>query len=162
MVVTEPESIPGPLARPRRRRKATLEDRLIARLLAPWLDRELASGTEPSISQAHAARADQLRGDSLRHAVAGSLDRLLDYARKSPRSNRLTPTAPRCRDQILVAIPEILTAAERLRSGEPLDARRVAQLKVLVRDRTGPCYVRSRSDALAIALGEISEPPRPA
>jgi len=45
-------------------RKPTLEDRLIARMLARWLDEELARGMGASLSEAHAARAEQLTGET--------------------------------------------------------------------------------------------------
>jgi hypothetical protein len=147
---------------PRRGDKATLEDRLIARILAPWLDRELAARAKPSLSEAHAARAEQLSGDRVRRAVARSLERLLDRALVKPRSTCIVPTIPPCREQILVAAPVIRATAARLRSGAPLDPAVVARLKVLVGDRGGPCYRRSAPDALAAALRRISEPLRPA
>lgn len=130
-------------------------------MLARWLDRELAAGTEPSISEAHAARAEQLTGAHVRRAVARSLDRLLERAQMTRPSTGLVLTFPPCREQILVAASEILATAARLRSGEPLDPAVVARVKVLLADRTGPCYRRSRPDALVIALRDISEPPRP-
>jgi hypothetical protein len=150
------------LAPRRRRDKATLEDRLIARMLAPWLDRELAAGMEPSISEAHAARAEQLTGDHVRHAVAHSLERLLDRARMKPRSTGIVPTIPPCREQILVGAPVIQATVAHLRSAAPVDPAMVARLKLLVGDRTGPCYRRSAPDALTTALRKISEPPRAA
>ncbi|HYB28152.1 MAG TPA: hypothetical protein VEF89_16165 [Solirubrobacteraceae bacterium] len=142
-------------------RKAGLEDRLIARMLAPWLDRELAAGMRPSLSEAHAARAEQLAGERVRSAVARSLEKLL------ARAQRPTPAAPKatiplCREQVLAAAPLIASTASRLRSREPMDPCAVARLKILAGDRRGPCYVRSRPDALMVALREISEPPRPA
>ena len=41
-------------------RRPSVEDRLIARMLAPWLDRELAERRGGELSEAHAARAEQL------------------------------------------------------------------------------------------------------
>ncbi len=130
-------------------------------MLAPWLDRELAAGMQASLSEAHAARAGQLVGRRVRCAVARSLERLLDRA-EQPAPARLKATIPPCREQIMQAAPLIASTASRLRSGEALDPGAVARLKLLVGDRRGPCYARSRQDALAVALREMSEPPRPA
>jgi len=140
---------------PRRRRKAGLEDRLVARILAPWLDRELANGAETSLSKPHAARAEQLGGRHMRCAVARSLEKLLDRAQR-PRPATLKATISPCREQILEAAPVIASTAARLRSSEPMDVCAVARLKLLAGDRRGPCYRRGRPDAVAMALGEIS------
>ncbi|HTU86891.1 MAG TPA: hypothetical protein VMF57_15045 [Solirubrobacteraceae bacterium] len=134
------------------------EDRVIARLLAPWLDRELAAGLGASLSEAHAARAGQLVAPRVRCAVAQSLDELLNRARK-PRRAAPIATSPPCPEQIALAAPLIEAVASRLRSHEPIDARAVARLKVLVGDRCGPCYTPSDPDALARALREIVEEP---
>lgn len=127
-------------------------------MLAPWLDRELAAGIDPSTSGAHAARAEQLTCQRVRNAVARSLEQLVASARRS-RSPGFAPTIPPCREQIRQAEPMILTTAARLRSEEPLAPRTVAGLKLLTGDRSGPCYRPSRPNALALALGRISETP---
>jgi len=129
-------------------------------MLAPWLDRELAAGMQASLSEAHAARAEQLAGDDVRHAVARSLERLLARAEKPPSAARKA-TIPPCREQIAAAAPLIASTAARLRSREAMDPCAVARLKILVGDRRGPCYVSSSPDALAAALRAISEPPTP-
>lgn len=140
---------------PHRRRKPTLEDRAIARLLAPWLDRDLAGDTEVSLSAAHAARMRQLTNERARQALARWLDRLIK--RTDDRQSRLSNwTTQPCTEQVRNATPLILTTASRLRSHEPLDAVGIARLKTLLRDVSGPCYVPSRPDALTIALQDIS------
>jgi hypothetical protein len=142
-------------AGPYGRRKPTLEDRVIARLLAPWLDRELAGDTEASLSAAHAARMRQLTDERTRQALARTLDRLIK--RTDDRQSRLSHwTTPPCTDQVRDARPLILTTASRLRSNEPLDAVGIARLMTLLRNVSGPCYVPSRPDALTIALQDIS------
>jgi hypothetical protein len=143
---------------PRRRRKPGFEDRLVARMLAPWLDRELADGAEASLSSAHAARAEQLVGPRVRCAVARSLESLLDQAQR-PRPAAPKATISPCREQILEAAPLLASTVARLRSEEPMEARAVASLKLLVGDRRGPCYRPSRPDALAVALAG-SQPER--
>ena len=140
-------------ARPHRRPRPNLEDRLIARLLAPWLDRELARGLGGSLSEVHAARAAQLSGERARRAVARLLDRLVDHAQEA-RPTRVF-IAP-CPDQVRRAMPLIDSIRTRLRSSEPLDARVIAQLRTLLTDRDGPCYAVTEPDALKVALEEIS------
>lgn len=138
-----------------KRRPATLEDRAIARILAPWLDRELAGGMAASLSAAHAARVAQLSRERTRHALARSLDRLIERAddRRSRFSNW---TIRPCTAQVRDATALIRSTASRLRSDEPLDPQGIARLKTLLRDVNGPCYEPSRPDALTVALQEVS------
>jgi hypothetical protein len=141
-VEAEPKPSPAVTAGQCRHGEPTLEDRLVARMLAPWLDEELARGIGASLSEAHAARAEQLTGERARRAVARSLDRLVDRA-QNPRPAALIPLVPPCREQVRDAMPLILKIRSLLVSGEPLAARGIASLKKLVSDRCGPCYVRS-------------------
>jgi hypothetical protein len=148
--------IAASFAGPSLRRKPTLEDRAIARLLAPWLDRELAGDTEASLSSAHAARMRQLSNERTRQGLARTLDRLVK--RTDDRQSRLSNwTIQPCTEQVHNAKSLILSTASRLRSGEPLDAVGIARLKTLLRDLSGPCYAPSRPDALTIALQDISD-----
>jgi transketolase C-terminal domain/subunit len=55
------------------------------------------------------------------------------------------------------SMPALLTIAGRLRCADPIDARSVAQLTILLSDGSGPCYVRIRRNALTDALQEISQ-----
>jgi hypothetical protein len=144
-------SFPGP----RRRREPTLEDRAVAHVLAPWLDRELCAGAAASLSAAHAARAGQLTKERTRRALARSLDRLIERADETRPRSLIVPLPP-CREQVRDATALILSTAARLRSPEPLEPQAIARLKTLLRDFGGPCYVRSRPDALTIALRDVS------
>ena len=137
----------------RRRRKPTLEDRVIARMLAPWLDRELARGLAPTLSEAHAARADQLAGKRMRHGAARSLNRLIDRAEK-PRRGFLNPVVPP-RAEVREAMPLILSIRTRLHSGQQLDPQAIARLKSLLGDHNGPCYKANEPGALTVALQGI-------
>ena len=139
-----------------RHRKPTLEDRLIARMLAPWLDEELARGMGASLSEAHTARAEQLARKRARRAVAHKLDKLVDRAHNQRLPYRIALIPP-CREQVHDAMPLIVAIRSRLLSGEPLAARGVARLKTLLSDRGGPCYVHGGPQSLALALQEISE-----
>jgi len=150
------ESEQNPILARRRRRKPTLEDRAIARMLAPWLDRELARGFAPTLSEAHAARAKQLAGERTRHAMARALDRLIDRA-EQPRRAFLNPVVPPCRAEIREAMPLILSIRTRLHSEQPLDPQAIARLKTLLTDHNGPCYKATEPGALAAALQAVLE-----
>ena len=141
-VVVDVEREPSPELWTGRRRKPTLEDRLIARMLAPCLDEELARGTGTSRSEAHAARAEQLTGERARRRVARMLDRLVDRA-QNPRPAHLSPLRPPCPEQVRVAMPLIVSIRSRLLAGEPLATEGIARLKTLLRDRSGACYIAS-------------------
>jgi len=154
-VVVEAEWEQSPILAPggRRRRRPTLEDRLIARMLAPWLDGELARGVATSLSEAHAARASQLCGQRTRFAVARSLKRLIDRA-EHPRRAPFNPAVPPC-PEVRAAMPLILSIHTRLQSEESLDAQAIARLKTLLSDRNGPCYKATEPGALAAELEGI-------
>lgn len=137
-----------------RRRKPTLEDRLIARILGRSLDRELAAGVSVGLSRAHAARTGQLTSRRMRRAVANSLDRLIE--RSELPASRIQITAVPSRAQIRNAKGLLHATAARLRSAEPLDARGIAHLKILLSDRAGPCYAADDAGALTIALHDAS------
>jgi len=138
----------------RRHGGPTLEDRLIARMLAPWLDDELARGMGASLSAAHAARAAQLSGERVRRAVARSLDKLVERVH-DPRPRSLIKSVPPCGEQVRDAMPLILAIRSRLLSQEPLAARGIACLKRLLGDRCGPCYVPSDTNTLTQALQQV-------
>ena len=136
-------------------RKPTLEDRLTARMLARWLDAELARGVGASFSEANAARAQQLTSERTRRALALRLYRLVDRAQNPGRASLIAGRSP-CRDQVDDAMPLILTIRSRLLSGEPLAVQGIARLKTLLGNYYGPCYVQGPGDALTAALREIS------
>jgi hypothetical protein len=138
-----------------RRRKPTLEDRLIARMLARSLDRELAGGVSAWVSGAHAARSGQLATDRARHAVANDLDRLIERA--AAPASRLQITAVPCCDQVRQATDIMRAIAARLRSVEPLDPRGIACLRTLLSDPAGPFRTPGPAGALTVALRDVSE-----
>lgn len=126
-----------------RRRKPTLEDRVIARVLARSLDRELAAGVSARVSGAHAARTGQLTSDRTRRALANRLDRLIERA-DAP-SSRFQITAAPCRKQVRQAADMMRAIAARLRSAEPVGAQGIASLRTLLSDPTGPLYAPGRA-----------------
>ena len=74
-----------------------------------------------------------------------------------PRSQYRGAVVYPCREQVIEALPALLTIAGRLRSADPIDARGIARLNILLSDGSGPCYVRIRRNALTDALQEISQ-----
>jgi hypothetical protein len=145
-----PRGDPGISGPPRRTVRAK------ARLRAPWLDRSLAGGIASWRSPLHAARALQLTSERSRRRLARSLERLAEHARQSPGPFRGAEVTP-CREQVSEALPVIVGIATLLRSGDPVDARGIARLKVLLADGAGPCYIKIRPNALTNALHETSE-----
>jgi hypothetical protein len=137
-----------------RRRGPTLEDRVIARMLARSLDRELAAGAPAHLSGAHAARSGQLTTDRTRRAVANGLDRLIEQAEAPP--SRFQITAVPCREQVRQATDMMRAIAARLRSTEPLDVRGIARLRTFLSDPTGPFYTPVQADGLTVSLHETS------
>jgi hypothetical protein len=135
-----------------RRRRPTLEDRVIARMLACSLDRELAAGAPAHLSGAHAARSGQLTTDRTRRAVANGLDRLIEQAEAPP--SRFQITAVPCRGQVRQATDILRAIAARLRSAEPLGVRGIARLRTFLSDPTGPFYTPGQGDVLTVWLQE--------
>ena len=74
-----------------------------------------------------------------------------------PRSQFRGAVVYPCREQVIEAMPALLTIAGRLRSSDPIDARGIARLNILLSDGNGPCYVKIRRNALTDALQEISQ-----
>jgi hypothetical protein len=138
----------------RRRGEPTLEDRLIARMLAPWLDEELARGLGASLSEAHTARAAQLTSEGGRRKLARRLDALVERAENPRSASLISPVSP-CREQVRDAMPLILEIRSRLLSEDPMAPRGIACLKKLLSDRCGPCYVLSAAATLTLALQEV-------
>jgi hypothetical protein len=128
-------------------------DNIVARALAPWIDRELAAGERTWSTVAHPARAVQLTSRR-RRSLAQALELLAERA-EQPAAGRSTAIPP-CHEQVREALPEITHVAACLRSAEPIDARGVAKLRALLSDGDGPCYRRSHPDALTDSLREVS------
>ena len=96
--------------------------RLLARLLAPWLDGRLASGTAPESGPLLAARAERLTSAPGRWAVAQDWRDLLRQAsRPVPLRD---PRVPLCRDRIIAAEGELRSMLAALSVPLPVPARR--------------------------------------
>jgi hypothetical protein len=137
-----------------RRQEPHWEDRIVARLLAPWSDRDLAN-VALSWSPVTHARAMQLTTSRSRHSLARSLELLVERAEQAPPSC-MSAAIPPCREQVRDALPEIRAISAWLRTAEPADARGVAILRAVLGDGGGPCYARSHPAALTVRLREVS------
>ena len=145
-------SFPPSLVSPGRPRMAVLW----AHLRAARLDRQLSTGTATWRSPTQAARSLQLTSVRKRRGLARALERLIEHAERPLTPFRGAVVQP-CREQVHGAMPVILEIATCLRSPQPVNARGVALLRGLLSDGAGPCYTRSRPDALTIALQDVAD-----
>lgn len=133
LVLREPGGSGALVARPRR-----LPDQLLARMLGPSLDRELAAGRQPESARLLAARADDIVSLRRRQALARDWDHVLEMARRPP-----GPGSARVllrRDRLAAAEPEVHEMMTRLLAPLPVAAQGVAAVIVLLTDATGPLY----------------------
>ncbi|MBV9855875.1 MAG: hypothetical protein JOY82_15395 [Streptosporangiaceae bacterium] len=128
--------------------------RVLARLLAARLDRELADGAAPEARVSLAARAMQLTSAKSRRDLAASLLRLrTDSAiAPAPAARRIgpgtPPQVPLRRDRIGRAATELDELASKLLAPAPVPARGVAMVSQLLADGSGPLYAPSSSEDL--------------
>jgi hypothetical protein len=133
--------------------------RLLARCLAPSLDRRLASGTRPEENPVLAARAVVLTSAGYRRALAANLERML-AASVSPQTRpRLMaasrsagaarqPYVPLRRDRIAGSATELDGLARCLAGARPVPAQGVAMVSQLLADGGGPLYRAGARDDL--------------
>jgi hypothetical protein len=126
--------------------------RIVARLLAPSLDRQLAQGCSPESSRLLAARAQVLVSPAMRLALAQDWENLLVQAHRPPAMR--DPRVPLNRDCIVAYESEILEMLNALVAPLPAPARGTAMVSWLLSDGTGPLYGRRRSTELGTALRE--------
>ncbi|MFZ0042513.1 MAG: hypothetical protein WAK93_14470 [Solirubrobacteraceae bacterium] len=137
----EPECI-AELLRPR------LLTRLAAFVRRSKLDRLLSEGADPTSTTQLAARAAQLARRSTRANVATGLEHMALTVDDPPSHVRIRPS----RQAALANRSTLLDLAAVLRRNEPVYARGIARLRLLVTDGTGPAYTDRRGEALAHAL----------
>jgi hypothetical protein len=142
--------------------------RLLARVLAASLDRQLASGARPEASAVLAARAMVLTSAGYRRALAASLRRLL-AASVTPGSRPLPVTTARSaggavhpyiplrRDRIAGAAAELAGLADCLTARGPVPARGVALVSQLLADGGGPLYRAASRDDLTESVEQASQ-----
>jgi hypothetical protein len=125
-------------------------DRLLVRLRAFRLDRDLAAGASPDATVALALRAQMLEAMPTRRDLARTAQRILAAAVQSPAADRLP--VPVCRDRVRACSEELEELARRLLAAGPVSARGVAQVKALLDRGTSPIYHRASPDDLRARL----------
>lgn len=123
--------------------------RLRTRWRARDLDRRLASGTDPMLSDELSLRVGQLGSAGTRVRLACVLRGAVELANghRAP----LITTQLRCaeiqeNDELLLAL------ADRLREGEPLGVQGLAMTARLINDRSGPLYRSGARGSLPAAV----------
>jgi len=116
------------------------------------LDRALAAGVSPDSSAALSLRAQMLIGHASRAGLARMIRRLVNDARQ-PRTP-FTPHVPLCRRKIIRSARTLEELATRLLDDGPVDARGVAQIRLLLIGDRGALYDWPRADDLEPALQE--------
>jgi hypothetical protein len=132
-------------------RRVGLRDRLMARLQARALDRQLARGVAPETCGALALRARTLIGPSARAALARQLRRVVSDVRGG--HVWLSRVAVR-RPAVLDAADELEVLADRLVAPGPVDVRGVAEVQLLLTDGTGPLYFPRETEELRARLAD--------
>jgi hypothetical protein len=139
-------------------RRPRYRPRVPARLLAVWraaeLDRQLAAGTAPGASAELALRARVITGPRSRRQVADGLLRARRAARnKVPGlSAAIRPNA----DEVLAARVVLSAIDRRLRAPEPVTARGLAMLRMLLTDGASPLYAPRERGALGSQLRAVA------
>lgn len=112
--------------------------RLLARVLASSLDRQLAAGRPPRSSHALTVRAREIVSPAARRALAQRWANVLDQAARRPVPR--SPRAPLRRGAVITAAEDLQQMISVLTSGLPINARSAAMASWLLRDGTGPLY----------------------
>lgn len=138
-----------PSRRLARRSRGPLLGGIWLRVLTMWsaadLDRQLARGVDPTVSDELSLRVGQLRSVGTRTRLGCELRRAVQIAKghRAPLiTTRLRGPAIRENDELL------LTLADRLHGAELLGVRGLAMTARLVRDRSGPLYRAGVSGSL--------------
>jgi hypothetical protein len=118
--------------------------RLTARLRGSSLDVQLVNGADPASSPVLAARAVALSSRRARTAMAEGLTRLVEEAHG--RQRRWWALGQH--EPIRANADALSGLAGLLRSSQPLHARGIAMLQVLLTESDGPCF---RGDARLLA-----------
>jgi hypothetical protein len=141
--------------------KVRLRDRMAVRLRARALDAGLAAGTRPEASAQLAVRAIAITRSAFRGCLADALERLLIHAAR-PAGLRPTPLTSARRQVVLAATDQLDALIRRLRAGDPVAARGVAEVIMLISDGTGPLQAGTSEpdlpSAISTALGHLDEP----
>ena len=135
-------------------------DRLLVRLHAFRLDRDLAAGASPDATVPLALRAQTLVAMPARRGLARTAQRLLAAAAPGPASGHLP--VPVCRDRVRACSEELGALIRGLLAAGPVSARGVAQARALLADGASPIYHRASRDDLRARLLAAAEALSPA
>lgn len=127
--------------------------RMRARVCARRFDRELAQGVSPDSSAGLSVRAHDLIGVRTRGMLAQAIRRLVEDATHPRRPHRFT--VPICRSKVRRSRSTLEEVADRLVGGEPLDARGLALLRLLLSDGAGPVFDHPGANDLEPALERV-------
>ena len=131
-------------------RRARAGSRLRAHVCARRLDRALAAGIPPDSRADLSVRAHGLIGSRERLALASAIRRVIDESEQAVRP--MSFSVPICRRKVWRSRRALGDILERLLAAEPLDARGVAQIRLLLSDGAGPLYAYPHADDLEPAL----------
>jgi hypothetical protein len=135
---THPIPLHGAATAARRGPRPQLTTRVAVLLARHRLDHDLAAGTAPACTPAHALRADQLAAARTREELATALDSVVVTAQRPPAA--LSAAAPLRRRAIRDERAALEQLARRLRDPRPVRARGVALTRDLLTDGAGPLY----------------------
>jgi hypothetical protein len=130
-------------------------DRLLVRLRAPRLDRELADGASPDRAFALAVRAHMLVNGRTRTDLALGARRILLAAAQPADGGRLP--VPVCRDRVRDSAPEFGELIGRLVGAGLVPARGIAQASILLGDAGSPLYRRASRDDLRARVRQAAD-----
>ena len=142
--------------------------RLLARCLAPSLDRQLADGARPEANAVLAARAMVLTSVRYRRGLAASLRRMVAASASPQTSPRLMaasrpagaarqPHVPLRRDRIAGSASELAGLARSLAGQSPVPAQGVAMVSQLLADGGGPLYRAGAHDDLDAVIERATQ-----
>jgi hypothetical protein len=128
--------------------------RVVTRWRSADLDRRLANGMDPMVSDELSLRVGQLRSAATRVRLARALRAAVEMAhghRAPLTTTRLRRTAIRENDDLLLAL------ADRLRDGDSLGVQGLAMTARLVDDHSSPLYRSGVGDSLPATVSEALE-----
>ena len=134
-------------------RDATTWERVVARVRADQLDRELARGASPEASAPLAIRAQALVRPATRRFLARTLLDLLAEATHPAQRLALARIPPQ-RHRVLHAADAIQALVGHLLAPGPVPARGVALVMLLLTDGSGPLFHRGSSADLRAQIQE--------
>jgi hypothetical protein len=123
---------------------------LIARWRAGELDRQLAEGASPAASPLLAIRGQRLTSPRFRERLAAGLTRAVRDADAT--APGFSAAVRPHRREVIAARTVIAILDRRLRGAEPVSARGVALLELLLTDGTSPLYLPAEPGALGSRL----------